>query len=172
MSRLPFWLPACTALTLWFCGCASPNPGLVLRPVGPPPGGASHPGRPGTLQVFSAFDTSANFNTTPYRQRHTDYELYSADGKERIHTVRNDTGKLLDGPVAVSLPAGKYQVVARANGYGKVTVPVLIQANQTTAVHLEGNYWWPRNSAIFDSNPVRLPSGQIVGWPVLASGAK
>jgi hypothetical protein len=172
MSKLRLWLPAWTALTLWLAGCASSHPELVLRPVGPPPGGTASPGRPGQLQVFSALDTSANFNTTPYRQRYTDYEVYSAEGKERVRDVRNDTGKLLDGAAAVSLPPGNYKVIARANGYGKVTVPVLIQADQTTIVHLEGSHWWPRSSAIFDSNPVRLPNGQIVGWPVLASGAE
>jgi len=50
------------------------------------------------------------------------------------------------------------------NGYGTVTVPVTIKPNRLTTVHLEGGTWWPSRSPIFESEPVRLPDGQIVGW--------
>jgi len=122
--------------------------------------------------VFSALDPSADFNNSPYRHRYTDYHVYSPDETRLVKAVHNDTGKLVEGPARVQLPAGKYRVIARANGYGTVTVPVVIKANQTTTIHLEGSNWWPRSSLIFEANPVRLPSGQIVGWPALASGAE
>jgi hypothetical protein len=51
---------------------------------------------------------------------------------------RNDNGTSWEGPAEVQLPPGKYRVVARANGYGTVTVPVTVAAKQTTTVHLEG----------------------------------
>src|SRR5262249_6677707 len=127
-------------------------------------------GTSGTLQVFSALDSAPDFNNSPYRSRYSDYKVYSSDGAELVKAVRNDSGKLIEGPPRVELAIGKYRVIARANGYGEVTVPVVIKPSQTTAIHLEGSHWWPKSSQIFDANPVRLPSGQIVGWPALASG--
>ncbi len=154
---------------VWLAGCASTPRGLVLEPVGPAPAGAVGGSGPGSLMVFSALDTAPDFNQSPYRQRYTDYRIYPAEGNHLLKAVHNDSGKLIDGPVRVELPAGNYHVSAKANGYGQVTVPVVIKAGQTTAVHLEGSHWWPRGSAIFDADPVRLPGGQIVGWPAVAS---
>ena len=150
--------------------CVTSPRGLVLETVGPPPGETAEVGASGSLLVFSAFDPAADFNNSPYRNRYTDYRVYCSDGTQLVKAVHNDSGKLVEGPVRVDLAAGTYRVVARANGYGTVTVPVVIKASQTTLVHLEGSHWWPKNSPIFDSNPVRLPSGQIVGWPALGSG--
>ncbi len=61
-------------------------------------------------------------------------------------------------------PAGTYRVLARANGYGLAPVPVAIRPGQVTTLHLEGSVWWPVKSPIFNSNPVRLPGGEIIGW--------
>jgi hypothetical protein len=151
-------------ITASLLGCASPHGELALEPVGPPPYAVAGSGTQGSLVVFSALEPTANFNSSPYRRRHTDYRVFSADGKQLIQAVRNDTGKLLEGPERVGLPAGTYQVIARANGYGDVAVPVVIKPNQVTTVHLEGSTWWPRGSGILEANPVRLPSGEIVGW--------
>lgn len=159
-------------LLFCICGCVHSPSGLVLNPVGPPPGDTPETGTLGGLLVYSAFDPAADFNSSPYRHRYTDYKIYNTDGTQLVRKVRNDSGKLVEGPVRVELAAGSYRVVARANGYGTVTVPVVLKVGQTTLVHLEGSHWWPRDSAIFDANPVRLPGGQIVGWPGLASGTK
>ena len=70
----------------------------------------------------------------------------------------------LEGPKRVQLPVGTYRVVARANGYGVVTVPVIIRADQVTTVHLEGGPSWQNRSQLGQSNPVRLPDGEIAGW--------
>ncbi len=78
--------------------------------------------------------------------------------------VHNDSGKLAEGPEKLELPAGKYLVLARANGYGLVRVPVVIRRGQTTTLHLEGSVWWPASTGIGTSNPVRLPHQEIVGW--------
>jgi hypothetical protein len=59
---------------------------------------------------------------------------------------------------------GAYLVAARANGYGKVIVPVVIRANQVTRVHLEGSPAWPNGRELAKSNPVLLPGGEIAGW--------
>jgi hypothetical protein len=70
----------------------------------------------------------------------------------------------LDGPKRVQLPVGTYCVIARANGYGVVTVPVIIRADQVTTVHLEGSPSWQNLSQLSRSNSVRLPDGAIAGW--------
>ena len=113
-----------------------------------------------------------SFNSITYRKQYTDYSVFPADGKDLVQAVHNDTGKLLEGPRTVELPAGNYRVIARANGYGTVTVPVRVKPNQLTTVHLEGGTWWPSKSPIFESEPVRLPNGQIVGWRADAGKAE
>ena len=121
------------------------------------------PGSNGTLEVFSAFDSHAHFNDLPYLRHYTDYKITSADGTLQ-QTVHNNNGLLVEAPKSLELPVGSYQVVAHANGYGLVTVPVVIQANQVTTVHLEGGASWPNHAVLLGSNPVRLPDGEIAGW--------
>jgi hypothetical protein len=147
---------------LLVAGCASSDR-LVLAPVGPAPFQESAAGSKGSLVVYSAFDPHAHFNGFPYRHYYTDYKILAHDGRF-LRTVENDNGVLLEGPRAVTLPPGTYHVIARANGHGLVTVPVVIAARQVTTVHLEGGSSWPNKSALARSNPVRLPGGEIVGW--------
>lgn len=158
---------AVVAATALLSSCASHGPALVLEPVGPAPFPSAIAGSTGTLMVFSAFEQGADFNSQLYRRHYTDYLILSADGKP-LQTVRNDSGTLMEAPKRVQLPVGTYRVVARANGYGKVTVPVVIRADQATTVHLEGSPSWPNRRQLAGSNPVRLPDGEIAGWPASA----
>ena len=151
------------ATTALLAGCASRGPALVLAPIGPAPFPRAPAGSTGTLEVFSAFEQGADFNSQLYRRRYTDYRIFSADDK-LMQTVRNDAGTLVEAPKQVKLPVGAYRVVARANGYGEVTVPVVIRADQVTTVHLEGGPSWPNRRQLTESNPVRLPDGEIAGW--------
>ena len=144
-------------------GCVSQPHGLVLDPIGPPSPRSAGAGSNGTLVVFSAFDPHADFNDLPYLRHYTSYKIISQNGK-LTQTIHNDNGTLLAGPQKVELPVGAYCVIARANGYGVVTAPVIIQANQVTMVHLEGSPAWQNGSQLSQSNPVRLPDGEIAGW--------
>jgi hypothetical protein len=151
-------------------GCVtgrSPN-SLVLDPVGPamlPPFQmTSSVSTNGTLVVYSAYRRNADFNARdPYRPEYSDYEIFFEDGQlqQRIH---NNTGTILQDVVPVGLPAGKYQVKARANGYGFVIIPVIIKASQSTVLHLEGGGFWPDESVFNQTNAVRLPDGLVIGW--------
>jgi len=145
-------------------GCASPKSRLVLEPVGPPPYAQEVPGNKGSLIVYSALEATFDSDAIQYRDRHTPYRVMSADGMRLLKVIPNDDGRLLGSPERVELPIGKYRILARANGYGDVAVPILIKAHQTTVLHLEGGFWWPMGSAIRESDPVRLPRGEIVGW--------
>lgn len=156
------------ATGFFLAGCASG--GLAVDTVGPIPAPteAANPAA-GTLMVYSAYDANADFNSRDaYRPEYSDYKICTADGK-LLQYVHNDTGTILQDPASVKLPAGKYRVVARANGYGKVTVPILIEAGQTTILHLESGGAWPDKSTFNQTNAVRLPDGRIVGWRALAN---
>lgn len=149
------------AAVLWLAGCAAYQQNLVLEPVGPRPTQPSSTGTQGSLVVFSAFETDTNLD--PEYARHSRYKIFTDDGK-LLQTVRNDSGTRFEGPVSVELAPGSYRVVARANGYGPVTVPVVIAANQVTTVHLEGDGSSPDQASLTPTNAVRLPDGQRVGW--------
>ena len=152
-------------------GCSSDRNALVLAPVGPAPGQPSttFSSTNGTLVVYSACDVSANWNARdPRRPVYSDYKIFSGDGN-LLRAVHNDSGTMLQDAVPVELPPGKYRVVASANGYGRVTIPVVIVACQTTVLHLEGGGAWPDESAFNPTNAVRLPDGQIIGWRTAAS---
>jgi len=137
---------------------------LVLDTAGPMPGQtATASSGPGTLVVYSAYKVNADFNNlNPNRPEHSDYRILNADGKsfKWIHNVTD----VLQNPVSVELPGGKYFVVARSNGYGIVTIPVIIVSQQNTILHLDGNDSWPDKSAFNQTNSVCLPDGEIVGW--------
>ena len=145
-------------------GCGTFRSGLVLDPVGPAPGEPEPGGSTnGVLVVYSAYDGSANSDQRDaYRPVHSDYRILTANGAGP-RVVHNDSGTILQEPARVSLPEGRYQVVARANGYGTVTVPVVIEGRRTTVVHLAGGSW-PNMAAVSRTNVVRSPDGGIVGW--------
>lgn len=152
--------PVLLASLVLFGGCASSDSGIVRNPVGP---SVTNPaGLAGTLVVYSAFDNRAVSTGDVDRRRLSDYRIYSADGR-LLQKVHNDSGIMWSGPKEVRLSPGNYRVAARANGFGLVTVPVLIAANRTTAVHLEGGGSWPGRPATA-AEAVRLPDGQVVGW--------
>jgi hypothetical protein len=146
-------------------GCASERNRLVLDPVGPgSPQPSSVNSLNGTLVVYSAYDVGANWNARdPRRPVYSDYKIFSWDGN-LLRAVHNDSGTMLQDAMPVELPRGKYRVVASANGYGRVTIPVVIEASQTTVLHLEGGGSWSNEAAFNQANAVRLPDGQVVGW--------
>jgi hypothetical protein len=158
----PYHAFALVSGIVFLAGCASFQNGLMLDAVGPAPNGDSVPGTNGVVVVYSAFDQHAHFNASPYRRYHTDYKILSEDGK-LLEAVHNDVGGVTQDPKRIELQSGRYRIVARANGYGWVTVPVLIAAHRVTTVHLEGGTQWPRDDALA-SNSVRFPDGRIAGW--------
>ena len=163
MKAISLSLTAVAGVFLW--GCATGKSGLALDVVGPGPAQpAQAHSTTGTLVVYSAYDVNADFNDhDSCRPEYSDYEIYTADGKlwRRVH---NDSGTVLQDPATVDIPTGKYRVVARANGYGRLTVPVIIEAKRATVLHLEGGGAWPDRAAFNQTNAVRLPDGRIVGW--------
>ena len=161
-SASSFWILAIGAL---LSGCASERDTLVLDPVGPHSSQTSSvDSTDGTLVVYSAYDVSANWTARdPRRPVYSDYKIFYPDGNLQ-RAVHNNSGTMLQDAVPVELPAGRYRVVANANGYGRVTIPVVIQAGQITVLHLEGGGFWPNEAEFNKTNAVRLPDGLVVGW--------
>jgi len=156
---------------LLLTGCATGKCGLTLDAVGPVPAGPVAAGSTnGMLVVYSAYRVGADFNSRDSRRpEYSSYKIFRADGK-LLRRVGNDSGTELQDPVTVPLLAGNYRVVARANGYGDVTVPVVIATGQGTVLHLEGGNPWPDESVFNHTNAVRLPDGQVVGWRASDAG--
>jgi hypothetical protein len=148
-------------------GCATGKSGMTLDAVGPVPSQpAAVSSTNGTLVVYSAYEVNADFNSRdPYRPEYSDYRIFTTGGK-LLQRVHNNSGTVLQDPVSVGLPPGQYRVSARANGYGYVTVPVIIEPEQSTILHLEGDVSWLNEAGFNPANAVRLPGGQIVGWRV------
>jgi len=151
------------SLILAGVGCATHHGELVLERVGPAQAHQTQAESAGTLMVYSALDQSPHFNGSDYHAWYSPYEVMSEDG-QIVKKVANDTSTVVQGPAEVKLAPGKYRVKARANGYGLVIVPVLIEPERLTTVHLEGGDKWKGDEAIAKSNAVRLPGGGIVGW--------
>ena len=143
----------------WLAGCASQP--VVLQPVGPRPFGWEYAGMngKGQLQVFTETDEYEMDHDVPFCP-HRDYEVYTADGK-RLKRVWNSQNHEDETPTVVSLPAGRYEIQADAEFYGRVHVPVIIRPNQLTKVVLQPG-WNPRQVA--SSDLVRMPDGYAIGW--------
>jgi hypothetical protein len=155
-----------------FAGCATFQNAMVLESVGPGPAATASPGDAnGTLVVYSAFDASPDFNRPdPSRRVYSNYQIFAGD--RLLQFVHNSSGSILQRPQRVGLPPGAYRVVAQANGYGLVTVPVTILAGRDTIVHLEGGVKWPDQFGPGQVNAVRLPDGEIVGWKSALASAQ
>jgi len=158
------------AVSATLSGCTTDQKGPVLDTVGPPMSHSSPAtSTNGTLLAYSAYEVNADFNARdPNSPEYSDYKILTTDGK-LLQRVHNNSGTILQDAVPVALPPGKYNVVARANGYGYVTVPVVIAARQTTVLHLEGGGSWPDESAFNQTNAVRLPDGVVIGWKAAAN---
>lgn len=154
------------ATSAFLLGCAGERP-VALAPVGPPPAmPAPMSGGVGSLIVYSARESAADFNARDSRRpEYSDYAILNATGGQ-LRRVRNNSGAIFQEPATVPLAPGNYQVVARANGYGLVTVPVVIQSGKITTMRLDRS---SREIGLDESQAVRLPNGEIVGWKSVAN---
>jgi hypothetical protein len=149
---------ACAAA--FVTGCVS-QPPVTLLPVGPkwPEVAADRP--QGVLLVYSALETGGAASDTE-QSYHSAYTLRFEDGQAQ-RRIANRESTFSGEPQMVMLDPGRYSVAARASGHRHVIVPVVIEANKTTAVHLDGSE--PLGSQrIARSDFVSFANGAIVGW--------
>lgn len=136
-TRLAFTLPVCGICLAVLCtGCATGRYDVGLSPAEPRAVYPSNAAPCGTLVVYSAGDPGIHFDALAYRAHYSDYELQTVDGKS-LKRVHNDNDSGVGGPRNLRLPPGRYRVVAHANGYGKVTVPVVIRPDKVTTLRLD-----------------------------------
>ncbi|HVM60961.1 MAG TPA: hypothetical protein VMV72_08845 [Verrucomicrobiae bacterium] len=156
-----WWLAGATLAM----SCALTTKPVVLGTVGPDPSAPASATATGFLKVYSAV------KCYPYDRQfyygHTDYGVYDTKGT-RVRSVRNAASYHDLAPALVSLPAGRYDVVAWADGYELVKVPVVIRTGQLTEVNLEADRK-PDVTATTEDSVVRMDDGRIVGWS--ATGA-
>jgi hypothetical protein len=155
---------ALSALALAITGCISERDHLVLDAVGPVHASATPKSNEGFLTVYSAYDAGAHFYSPRFdRREFSDYSIFDTNG-QLLRKVHNSTDTIIEEPPTISLSPGQYKVIARANGYGDVTVPVTIERDQQTVLHLEGGGTAPELAGADPSKTVRLPDGCIVGY--------
>jgi hypothetical protein len=161
-------VPALSAVLL-LSGCASHANKLALAPVGPAPmPTADGQSTDGSLVVYSALESYPDLNAEnagwdTKHQEYSSYKILRADGTP-LKSVANNAGRWTLHPQQVELPAGEYRIVAEANGYGRVKVPIIIAVNRVTVLHLDGDGFWPHEYGFNTTNSVQLPNGQIIGW--------
>jgi hypothetical protein len=157
-------------------GCASPREVAIEDPVGPAPLAGTQPAVGSALQVYSArsrsyvdvnreeFMANNEFgkNDFLYKSAHTDYTIYSQDGKV-LREVHNARGPNDPDPAVVPLPPGKYEIEAHARDFGMVKLPVVIERGRLTVVNLQR-----QRKQVPDSAPrselVLLGQHRVVGW--------
>jgi hypothetical protein len=115
----------------------------------------------GFLQIFTATETRPDGDST-YAYPHTGYTIYDQNGKT-VKYIPNHLGRMDEVPTVVSIPAGQYKIRADAEHYDRVTFPVEIMPGRTSVVHLEKDSKRPE-TPLQDSQLIRLPDGQVVGW--------
>jgi hypothetical protein len=142
-------------------GCATPPPAtkVALEPIGPRLAGPSR-GREGFLRVYSA-TTDEQSGQIPYKV-HTPYWVYTEDG-QKLRSIPNHVGVADQAPMTIWLPPGRYQVLARADGLGLITAPVVIMGGMMTEVHLT-HAGMEVPTGVAESELVRLPTGRFAGY--------
>ena len=98
----------------------------------------------GSLEVYSATDEFKDGDARYFP--HSSYAIYTTDGK-LLKSVGNHISRTDEIPEIVALPVGSYTVVARAEKYGSVRVPVVIKESQRTILDLD--IWGTKKLARF-----------------------
>jgi len=95
-----------------------------------------------------------------FENRRSAFEITNANRERMTHVAGAQYGAQ---PARISLAPGHYVVTASMREFGSVQVPVVIAANETTDVRLDGSEPANANNTAA-AKPVRLPNGAFVGW--------
>lgn len=150
-------------------GCVqAPLPASLERSVTPPLRGNQGEGG---LVVFSAYDVVPFAASEIYTEAkyHSDYEVHGERGFTAKVRNRDRTVNAL--PTQVRLTPGRYQVVAKANGLGRVAVPIVIESDLITTLHLDGPPAVKGKSVAVEYDLIRIADGRVVGWSTRDGGS-
>jgi hypothetical protein len=149
--RICAWVLACALIG----GCAPTAPLIIEQPIGPYEPKAVPPDY-GVLVVYSELEPR---DGDPDYLVHSAYTIKTLEGT-LVRQVDNHNGVLDRDPTPVSLPEGRYRVLARSD-YGDLSLVAVIQPGRRTVIDLNEEVLPTRDSQ--NQSWVRLPSGQIVG---------
>ena len=142
-------------------GCSSNPTTVLVSAIGPSPSAPINGAlSDGQLQVYTA--TEGHDEDAVYYYPHSAYTIFGANG-EKVRYVRNHIDRYDETPQIVSLAPGAYTVRGRADGYGYITVPVIVKSGRRTSVYLNRTRR-PVLSQAEERLLVRLPDGRAVGW--------
>lgn len=147
------------ALLMGLSACVTNHTAPLAETVGPKEAAGGFASK-GTLVVYSETEEIDSGKIMYYP--HTGYGIFTPEGK-RVRSVFNRVGPTDQEPMTVVLPAGKYQVKARAAGYGVVSVPIVVYGGKRTTLYLERE-GMPDASELSSNAVVRLPGGPVIGW--------
>jgi hypothetical protein len=150
-------------------GCALTP--VALDPVGPAPDNTKQlayvPTGSGWLRLYTATRTVSEGDAT-YYYPHSGYRIYTESGK-LLEFVPNHIDSMDESATLLKIPAGNYKVLARSEPYNLVIVPVVIQAGNTTEVHLGAHWKAPINAPT--NEIVYFPDGRPVGWKNISTNS-
>lgn len=153
--------PALAAVALIFSACATPPPLVIDQPIGPY-NELARSSNVGTLLVYS--DTES-LNGDPEYLVHTNYTVLTSEGA-LVCKIDNHNSTVDIHPTPISLPAGRYKVIAKNLRYGDVSLVAVIQPGRETIIDLNEDVLPARTARAGNAEAddwVRLPSGQIIG---------
>ena len=143
-------------VTLLSAGCVQTQPLLIDEPIGPSHHSATRSGH-GALVVYSE---TRPFSGDPDYLIHTGYTLLTPQGA-LIQLVDNHSGIQRREPTEVTLPVGRYSVLARDARYGTIRLIAIIEPGRTTVIDLNGELLSEPDKE--SDRWVRLPTGRIIG---------
>jgi hypothetical protein len=152
----PFRLTAGLVTLLAASACAPVAPLVIEKHIGPFDPEAP-PAHHGSLVVYTEMEP---FNGDPDYLVRTGYTVLTT-GNAIVQQVDNRSTVPARDPALLSLPAGRYKVVASANGSGPVSLSAVIEAGRMTIIDLNEEVLPVRTTE--GGNWVRLSSGQIIG---------
>lgn len=116
-------------------------------------------GGTGNLLVYSA--TYAPTIEQSEYPVHSNYTISTAADKI-TQRVTNLSGAFAASPATITLPSGEYHIRAQYDHGSFVVVPLRIESGVTTIVDL--NHELMPSDGALTREPIRLPSGRVVGW--------
>jgi hypothetical protein len=154
-------LPLLTLAIVECCllGCATVQNSNLVETVGPGPLKWAGKSPRASLIVYTATECHPDGGT--YYYPHQGYLIYTEAGR-LLESVANHVGTMDQAPAIVPLPPGNYTILAPAEGYGRIRVPVQIEPHRPTVVYLDRQ--WQPPAGTDPATLVRMPGGPAIGW--------
>ena len=149
------------AVALLLSACATPPPLVIDQPIGP----YNEPARPLNLGTLIVYSDVENLSGDLDYLVHTNYTVLTSDGA-LVRKVDNHNSTVDIHPTPISLPAGRYKVIAKNVRHGDISLVAVIQPGRETVIDLNEDVLSSRTARAGNAEEddwVRLPSGQIIG---------